>query len=280
MEREQEPLWSVFTKPWSGLDGDALGRLVSGLGFAGAEVPVRETAFVTPAEAEQRLPGFAARMREHGVEVISIAADLAEPTFAACRAAGVPLIRIMAPLGPEGYRASVARIRRQLDATAPLAERYGVRVGVQPHHGRFVTSALGVLELLDGLPPEHFTVVWDAAHDALAGDDPRVTLELVADRLAIVNLKNATYVPAERAAASVGGAWRPWFVPAADGLSDWAAVFAELDRLAFRGPVCLTGQYSDTAVSVEERLRADLEAAQQAYRASTPGLRQADSSRP
>jgi sugar phosphate isomerase/epimerase len=259
-----EPLWSVFTKPWSELDADALGPLVAGLGFAGAEVPVRDTAFVTPAGAERLLPGFVARMREHGVTVISIAADLAEPTFAACSAAGVPLIRIMAALGPDGYRASVRRLRAELEAAAPLAERYGVQVGIQPHHGRFVPSVLGVLDLIDGLP-EHFTVVWDAAHDALAGDDPAVTLELAGERLSVVNLKNAVYAPAERRPGSVGGAWKPWFVQAEDGLSDWAAVLAQVRRQAFTGPVCLTGQYSDPSVPVEKRLEADLRTARAAY---------------
>ena len=51
-------LWSVFTKPWAGLPGDELGRLVAGLGFAGAEIPVRDTAYVTPATAEAELPKF------------------------------------------------------------------------------------------------------------------------------------------------------------------------------------------------------------------------------
>jgi sugar phosphate isomerase/epimerase len=83
-------------------------------------------------------------MRAEGVDVISVAADLAESTFAACASSGVPLIRIMAGLGPDGYAASVARVRKQLEEAAPLAERYGVQVGVQPHHGRFVSSALGV----------------------------------------------------------------------------------------------------------------------------------------
>src|SRR5436309_2044935 len=174
-------VWSVFTKPWSALPPDELGPLVAGLGFTGAEVPVRENAHVTAADAEERLPGFVERMRAEGVDVISVAADLAESTFAACAAAGVPLIRIMAGLAPDGYAASVARVRKQLEEAAPLAEKYGVQVGVQPHHGRFVSSALGVVQLLDGLP-DRFRVVWDAAHDALAGDDPRVTMELVADR--------------------------------------------------------------------------------------------------
>jgi sugar phosphate isomerase/epimerase len=257
-------LWSVFTKPWSTMPGDELGHLVSGLGFAGAEVPVRDGTFVTPAEAEQRLPGFVAELRHHGVEVISIAGDLDESTFTACRAAGVPLIRVMADLGPDGYAPSVRRVRQRLEAAAPLAQRYGIQVGVQPHHGRFVSSALGVLDLLDGLPPEHFRVVWDAAHDALAGDDPRVTLELVAGRLGIVNLKNVVHVPREPDPSAVGGSWKPWFVPGSDGLSNWSAVFEQLERMAWTGPICLSGQYSDPSVPVEDRLKIDLEAARTA----------------
>jgi sugar phosphate isomerase/epimerase len=257
-------VWSVLTKPWSGLPAQALGPLVAGLGFTGAEIPVRDTAHVTPAEAERKLPAFVERLSAEGVEVISIAGDLAESTFAACRAAGVPLIRVMAGLGPDGYAASVARVRKELEEAAPLAERYGVQVGVQPHHGRFVSSALGVLQLLDGLPVDRFRVVWDAAHDALAGDDPRLTLELVAERLAIVNLKNVVHVPTDPAPSAVGGAWKPWFVPGPVGLANWSAAFEQLARLSWTGPICLSGQYSDSSVPVADRLRADLHAARTA----------------
>lgn len=252
--------WSVFTKPWSGLAGEELGRLVAGLGFTGAEIPVRDTAYVTPASAGAELPIFVDHLRAEGVEPISIASELTESTFAACAEARVPMIRIMAELGPDGYAASVRRTREGLEGVASLAEQYGVQVGVQPHHGRFVSSSLGVLDLLDGLPPEWFKVVWDAAHDALAGDDPRVTLELVADRLGIVNLKNVMYVPTEPT-GSVGGAWKPWFVPGADGLSNWSAVFEQLERQSYAGPICFSGQYSDPSVPVEDRLKTDLEVA-------------------
>lgn len=246
-------LWSVFTKPWPALPGDELGRLVSGLGFAGAEVPVREAACVSPATAEAELPKFTAQLRAEGVEPISVASDLSERVFAACAEAGVPMIRIMAELGPDGYAASVRRTRMLLEAAAVLTERYGVQVGVQPHHGRFVASTLGVLQLLDGLP-EQFKLVWDAAHDALAGDHPAVTLELGAERLGIVNLKNVQYLRTD-------GVWKPYFVQADEGLSDWSAVFAALQKIKYTGPICLTGQYSDPAVPVEERLGKDLHAA-------------------
>ncbi len=158
------------------------------------------------------------------------------------------MIRIMAPIGPDGYAASVRRIRQQLEDSAVLVQRYGVQVGVQPHHGRFVTSSLGVLQLLDGLPAD-FKVVWDAAHDALAGDDPAITLELVRERLGIVNLKNAKYV-------RTGDGWKTWFGQADEGLSDWSAAFRNLED--YTGPVCLTGQYSDLSIPVEQRLTADL----------------------
>ncbi|TCO51050.1 sugar phosphate isomerase/epimerase [Kribbella antiqua] len=255
--------WSVFTKPWSGLPGDELGRLVAGLGFTGAEIPVRDTAYVTPATAEAELPKFTEQLRAEGIEPISIASELSERVFAACAAAGVPLIRIMAGLGPDGYAASVRRTRVLLEESAVLASQYGVQVGVQPHHGRFVASTLGVLQLLEGLP-EHFKLVWDAAHDALAGDDPAVTLELGLDRLGIVNLKNAKYLKTD-------GGWKTYFVQGEEGMSDWSAVFATLQRLGWTGPICLTGQYSDPAVPVEERLRKDLHTAVTSSRRTPSG---------
>jgi sugar phosphate isomerase/epimerase len=257
-------IWSVFTKPWAELPGDELGKLVAGLGFTGAEIPVRDAAYVTPASAEKALPVFTAQLRDAGVEPISIASGLDESTFAAAAAAGVPMIRIMAELGPDGYVASVRRNREQLEAAAGFAAQYGVQVGVQPHHGKFVASTLGVVQLLDGLP-EQFKVVWDAAHDVLAGDDPLVTLELAHDRLGIVNLKNVTYITTD-ATADVGGAWKPWFVQGADGLANWSSAFATLEALGWNGPICLTGQYSDPSVPVGDRLQIDLKAAQAAAR--------------
>ncbi|GAB3924063.1 hypothetical protein GCM10029976_015230 [Kribbella albertanoniae] len=251
-------LWSVFTKPWAGLPGNELGRLIAGLGFAGAEIPVRDTAYVTTATAEAELPTFTKQLRAEGIEPISVASDLTEPVFAACAAAGVRMIRIMAPLGDDGYAASVRRNREQLEASAVLAERYGVQVGVQPHHGRFVSSTLGVMQLLDGLP-EHFRLVWDAAHDALAGDDPAITIELGAARLGIVNLKNAEYRKNARS-------WRTHFGQADEGMSDWTAVHAALVRAEYSGPVCLTAQYSDLTVSVGERVRKDLQTAVTSWR--------------
>lgn len=259
--------WSVFAKPWAELSGAALGALLGGIGFSGVEIPVRENAFVTPETAQLRLPGFAAELADHGVAPISIAGSLDESMFAACAAAGVPVIRIMAPIRDDGYAASIQRLRDELEAAAPLTEHYGVGVGIQPHHGAFVTSTFGVLDLIDGLP-EAFTVVWDAGHDALAGDDPATTLALAMGRVGIVNLKNAVYRKlSDDGSTTSRTLWRSWWVEGAEGLSNWTAVTAALRGIGFAGPICLSAQYADPSGPVEEVVARDLALAKRLYAA-------------
>lgn len=256
--------WSVFTKPWQTLDGAAAGRLLADLGVTGAEVPIRSTAHVTPDTARTLLPRFAAELAEHGVKIISVASDLTESTFAAAAAAGVPMIRIMAPLADQDYRRGVAETRATLEAVAGLVDRYGVQVGVQPHHGRYVTSTLGVLDLLDGLPPG-FRLVWDAGHDALAGDDHDVTLRLALPRLGLVNLKNAVY---ERLEGAGPARWRHRWVRGSQGLSDWNRALTTLHDLGYAGPICLCAEYS-AEPDVTQALRADLAYARELWSTAT-----------
>ena len=73
---------------------------------------------------------------------------------------------------------------------------------------------------------------------------------LAAERLGIVNLKNAIYVQAD-------GTWKTHFVQGTEGLSNWSVIFETLDHLDYQGPICFSGQYSDASVPVEERLRVD-----------------------
>jgi sugar phosphate isomerase/epimerase len=266
MTSAPSPTWSVFAKPWADMSGAQLGSLLASLGFAGVEIPVRSTTFVTPERAETRLPRFVADLADHGVVPVSVAGELTESMFAACQSSGVPIIRVMAPIEADGYLASVRRFRTQLEQSAPWARQYGVRVGVQPHHGRYVSSVLGVLDVLADLPVGDFTLIWDAAHDALAGDDPTLTLEAAGARLSMVNLKNAVYRPLETTAndplRSARTSWRSWFVEGHQGLSDWSAVLGHLGTTGYAGPVCLSAQYSELTDSLERTVARDLALAQ------------------
>ncbi|HEY9290391.1 MAG TPA: sugar phosphate isomerase/epimerase family protein [Microlunatus sp.] len=247
--------WAVFSKPWAELAAEPLAELVRRLGFTAIELPVRDGAFVTPERAPAELPGFVETLHSLGIDVVSVASEPTPSVLSACAAAGVPMIRIMAPIQSDGYRASVRRLRQDLERLAPECERTGVRIGIQPHHGAFVSTVLGVYELIRGLPTE-FCLVWDAGHDALAGEDPAYTLEQCGDRLGLVNLKNAVY---RRVDDGTPARFRTWFGAGDQGLADWPKIINRLQLIDYDGPICLTAQYSDTtAGEVADLVAADL----------------------
>ncbi|MHC5055002.1 MAG: hypothetical protein ACYTKD_09840 [Planctomycetota bacterium] len=121
-----------------------------------------------------------------------------------------------------------------------------MRVGLQNHCGRCVANSAGLKLLYDGFPPERVGAVWDAAHNALEGEAPEIGIEIVRSHLRMVNLKNAVRV---RRAGPEGAPaeWDVRWVGGRDGFASWPRVAAELERRKWRGPVCLTAEYSDGA---------------------------------
>jgi sugar phosphate isomerase/epimerase len=258
------PDWSVFTKPWPGLEIPALAAKIRALGFTGAEFPLREGFQVTPADAERGLPRLAGQFGREGLLVHSVAGSLEERVFAGCAAAGIPMIRIMIPIGTEGYLAAEDNARKMLDAALPWCQEYEVCVGIQQHHGAFVSDSTGLRRILEPYPAEYVGAVWDAAHDALAGQRPDLGLELVWSHLRMVNLKNAYYrrsTGPERAAS-----WTTHFTTGQHGLARWPEVADYLLRREYSGPICLTAQYT-AAESVDEFLVEDLSYAKALFRA-------------
>lgn len=245
---EHQIEFSLFTKPWK-TPLSELAQFVAGLGFDGIELPVRPGYQVLPENVRRDLPPAVKLLAEHGVQVFSVTppgGPIGEPLVAACAEAGVPVIRVMAPIGDDGYVASVARLQREYDALLPLLEKYGVQLGVQNHCGRMVCNALGLRDLVGRYDPRRIAAVWDAAHNALNGEEPELALDIIWPRLCMVNLKNAFW-------RRVGGPeaenvqWRPWWTTGRQGLASWPRVAAELRRRAYRGVVCLTAEYSDEA---------------------------------
>jgi len=235
--------FSVFTKPWK-LPLGELATLVSRLGFDGIELPVRPGFQVEPANVAHDLPAAVRQLGDHGLTIYSIAGPTDEATIAACAETGIPMIRIMVPIGPEGYLASEAAARRKFDALLPLLETYRVRVGVQNHNGRYVCNAAGLRHLLQGYDPTLICAVWDAAHTALNGEAPEMALDIVWSHLGMVNLKNAYWQRTNGPEAEVAE-WQPYWTTGRQGLAPWTRVVSELKRRHYHGVVCLTAEYTD-----------------------------------
>jgi len=237
-------LFSVFTKPWKNLSLEQLADLVAGLGFDGVEFPVRPGYQVEP-ENVSDLPRAAKVLGESGVKILSVAGPTDEATIAACAEAGVPVIRVMAGIGKgESYVDAEARYRREYDALVPLLDKYGVQLGVQNHFGRFVANAVGLRRLVEFYDPRHIAIVWDAAHEALDGNDLDLALDIAWSHLCMVNLKNAYWQRTNGPEAEVA-AWRVFWTAGRHGQASWPQVVNELKVRGYTGTVCLPAEYSD-----------------------------------
>ena len=235
---------AVFTKPWPTDSVPELAKRVAGLGLDSAEVPVRPGYQVELATAERELPKLVSVFADHGLTVASVASVLDERAFAACANAGIGVIRIMAPITRGEYLRSEEELRKQLDGAMPLCERHRVKVGVQQHYGDHVCDATGLRLLLDRADHHWVGAIWDAAHDALAGLEPENGIDLVWDRLLMVNLKNAYYERTNGPEAPQAK-WARHFTTGRHGLASWPRVLAELKRRKYSGTLCLTAEYHD-----------------------------------
>lgn len=235
--------YSVFTKAWR-ISLTELSQRVKGWGFDGIELPVRPGYQVPPETVGRDLPRAVRLLADEGLKIFSIAGPTDEATLAACAEAGVSVIRIMAPIGEEGYLESEARYQREFDALLPLLEKYGVMIGVQNHLDRFVSNASGLRHLIEKYDRRLIGAVWDAAHNALNGEDPELAIDIIWSHLCMVNLKNA-YWRMTNGPEAEQATWRPWFTSGRQGLANWGRVAEELKRRSYQGVVCLTAEYSD-----------------------------------
>lgn len=235
--------FSVFTKPWKMPLAD-LGSHVRSLGFSGVELPIRPGYQITPENMAKDLLAAGRLLADFGLKITSIAGPTDEAAIAACAETGVPLIRIMVPIGEEGYLAAEAKTIRDLEALVPLLDRYGVKVGIQNHCGRYVCHALGLRRLVERFDPVHIGAIWDAAHNGLQGEEPEPAIEIVWSHLALVNLKNAFWKPVA-GPETTPTEWRPYWTDGQHGLASWPRVAAELIRRGYSGVVCLPAEYTD-----------------------------------
>lgn len=236
--------FTVFTKAWK-LPLPELARHVKQLGFDGVELPVRSGFQVEPQTVQRGLAEAVRILSDQGLRIASIAGPVDERTIAACGESQIPVIRICPMMAAdELYLDFVRRMRKDLDAAVPALDRHGVTVGFQNHAGRWVCNAMGLRHLLEGYDRRHVAAVLDFAHYGLNGEPPEMALDIVWDRLCMVNLKNAIWRRTSGAQAEYAQ-WEWYFTRARDGFTVWPDVVRELKRHAYRGVVCLTAEYTD-----------------------------------
>jgi len=236
---------SVFTKPWNKISLPELGEFISNLGFDGIEFPLRPGFQVEPDNAEKGLTELVKEMNNYGIKVTSVASVTTEQVFAGCAEAGIPIIRIMPKVElKDGFFASIEKIRREIEGFYPLCEKYGVQVGIQHHFGNYLINSMEVRYLIEQYDPQYIGAIWDAAHSALAGEEPEIGLEIVASHLCMVNLKNIFYKRVNGPEAE-SAKWKRYATTGRHGLSSWERIVRYLKKKKYKGVVCLCAEYDE-----------------------------------
>ena len=252
--------YSVFTKPWKNCSVDELIGIVKGMGYDAIEYPLRDGYQVSPAEAEKKLPALVDTLAAAGIRIDDVASGVDEHIFAACAASRIPMIRIM-----YGYDAKLDAVEEEdkflfsMEGWAKLADKYGVKVGLQMHYGFGASTTAGMMRLVGRFDPKHIGAIWDAAHSGLAGEEPEQAIDICWSHLALVNFKNARYQMIGR--SSDGAAeFVPYFCPGADGQCSWPRAVAHLKKKGYKGTWCMPAEYTGLTNAQEaEYAHRDLE---------------------
>ena len=250
---ESDIVFSVFTKVWKDLTLVELAKRLSNIGYDGLEFPVRPGFWVEPDNIERDLPGAVTVFADHGLKIFSVAGTRDEQTIAACAENGIPMVRTMVPIEEDGYMATEARVQKEFDALVPILDKYGVKLGVQHHVGKFVCNAMGMLHLIEKYDPKHVGALWDAAHAGLNGEEPELGLDIVWPYLCQVNLKNAYWERTNGPEAECAE-WKHHLTSGRHGLISWPRVVAELIRRHYAGVICMPMEYDDRSVENANRM--------------------------
>jgi sugar phosphate isomerase/epimerase len=107
-----------------------------------------------------------------------------------------PLVRVFGGSlsdDPGLRRGQLAAAARVLETAIPLAERAGVAIGVETHDD--FSSAAVVAELLALVDSPRVGAVWDSHHPHRKGEPPADVYRLLARRLLLAQVKDASRIP-------------------------------------------------------------------------------------
>jgi len=244
----------LFSKFLQDKDIPGLVQLAGEHGLAGYDLCVRPGYVVNPDNADRMLPELMKAFADAGLSVPMATApgDLvdpgdatAEPLVAALGASGVPILK----LGYVGYEpdegvdywTKVDAFRKALDGWQALGRKHGVKLCYHTHSGNCLgVNCSALMHLLRGFDPRYVGAYIDPGHLVVNGEPFAMALAIVKDYLCAVALKDLR-IDCERQGDE--GSHVRVFPVAGEGNVAWSAVFAELVRYGFDGPLSVHGEY-------------------------------------
>ena len=239
----------MFSKMLREKSVDELVEVALELGMDGYDLAVRTDYAVNPDNCSTALPDAVKRFEAAGLSIPMVTANgdllrpdhpTAEPLLGAMDAADVRRLKLgYFKLDPTtmDYWEEVDSVRRALEGWAKLAEKHNVKVCYHTHSNRCMGLNAGMLaHLVRGFDPAHIGAYLDAGHLVAEGEEFAVAVAIVRSHLSMVAMKDFLLYRQEKAGH---GSVKRDVVEAGTGMVDWSAVFEELVRIGFDGPLSI-----------------------------------------
>ena len=239
----------VFSKAFRDRTVDQLIEMALEYGFDGYDLCVRPDYPISPDNAAKKLGEAVEKMRAAGLDIPMVtgsfdllAADhpTAEPILAAMGQAGIGLIKLgyfsFDPL-TQDYWQEVERIRRIFEGWQELGGKHNVKVCYHTHSGALMgRNCASLAHLIRGFDPRYIGAYIDTAHLVVDGEEFGAGAAMVKEHLSIVSVKDVLIA---RDDVNGHGSTRVSWLPAGKGMVNWTAVFDELARIRFDGPLSI-----------------------------------------
>lgn len=242
----------MFTKHLESKDVPGLIKALKSVGVEGADLCVRPKYPVNPENAPTALPAAAKAFAAEGLSIplVTTPGDFTdpsipytEPLMAACREAGARLIKLgYWMMEPDGYWATVDRIRKKLDVFQRLAEKHGVKVCVHNHSGSTMgLNSSSVMNLVKGFDPKYVGVFFDPGHLSIVGEPLPMALDIVKEYLSIFAFKD---VVRERIVRDGKPGWQLKVVRLGQGYVDWVTLLSLIKKMNINVPISFHSEYA------------------------------------
>lgn len=213
----------------------------------GWDLCVRPGYPVNPDNAAIELPAVERQMAAQGLAIPMVTGNFdlkfpdhptARPILSAMDKADIRFLKLgyygFDPV-KQDYWKEVEMVRFAFDGWQQLARQYNVKVCYHTHSERCMGLTCGaIMHLLRGFDPRYIGAYIDPAHLVVEGEEFPVGLAMVRDYLSLVAVKDVIITREEK--NGHGKAKLAW-LGAPAGMVDWTAVFEELVRVGYDGPI-------------------------------------------
>jgi len=244
----------LFSKAFKDRNIKELIELAHGYGLDGYDFCVRPEYPVNPDNVADKLPEAASLFAKDGLSIQMVTGNFdlifpdhptARPILSAMDKADIRLLKMgyfFFNPGKQDYWQEVDKIRTAFEGWQKLGREYNVKICYHTHSSRcmgFNASALS--HLINGFDPRYIGAYIDTAHMAIEGEEFCFGIDIIKKYLSIVALKDVLLT---REAVGDHGRKAMSWVTAGNGMVDWTAVFSDLRRVGYKGPLSIHCEFS------------------------------------